>query len=71
MYLGKADSQSNKAYVESAAREALLKVSGIAEVLHVELTKVTDFEETPNYYVLAKYKTLNNQIITSEFSFNV
>ncbi len=71
MYLGRSESKAVKSYIESAAREALLKVVGISEVLNVELREICKDGEPINYYVLAKFKTENGQTLDGEYIFNI
>lgn len=70
-YVGKPDTQSNKSLIETEAKEVLLKVKGISEVLETSIKKVSiDNTVFPCIYAKYKYEG-SNSVVENTFKLSV
>lgn len=70
-YIGKPDTESNKALIETEAKETLLKVKGISEVIETSLINVNiDDKIFPCIYAKYKYED-SDTVIENTFKLSV
>lgn len=70
-YIGKPNTESNKALIETEAKETLLKVKGISEVIETSLINVNiDDKIFPCIYAKYKYED-SDKLIENTFKLSV
>lgn len=71
-YIGKPYSESIKGLIEASAREALLNIKGIKEVISIEFIPFVDKDNNViDYYITSKYILDDGNVTSSTYNFKI